>query len=89
MFLSSQVGKKLNIEFVISKPFTYQFKFDGTNAMDVWSSMVGSFETYRGFVYLTSSGDAKNYGGKTCRYGGGQKKETLIYQRKSQLRFLS
>ena len=33
--------------------------------------MVGSFETYRGFVYLTSSGDAKNYGGKTCRYGEG------------------
>ena len=49
--------------------------------------MVGSFETYRGFVYLTSSGDAKNYGGKRCRYRGGQKRETLIYQRKSQFRF--
>ena len=49
--------------------------------------MVGSFETYRGFVYITSSGDAKNYGGKTCRYRGGQKNETLIYQRKTQFRY--
>ena len=36
--------------------------------------MVGSFETYRGFVYLTSSGDAKNYSGKKCRYRGGAEK---------------
>ena len=32
--------------------------------------MVGCFETYRGFVYLTSSGDAKNYGGERCLYKG-------------------
>ena len=33
--------------------------------------MVGSFKTYRGFVYLTPSGDTKNYGSKKCRYRGG------------------